>query len=67
MRTGQARGFDVVTLKDRIATLSEEEQRLAVEKNYPMFSRPMEHDEFLQELGGQETAQGQAGGRGNNT
>jgi ureidoacrylate peracid hydrolase len=56
MRTGYAKGFDVVTLKDCIATLSEEEQRLAVEKNYPMFSCPMEHDEFLQELGGQETA-----------
>jgi hypothetical protein len=33
--------------------VSEEEQRLAVEKNYPMFSRPMSHDEFLAELGGE--------------
>jgi len=32
--------------------LSEEEQKLAVEKNYPMFSRPMNHQEFLAELSG---------------
>ena len=64
MRTGYEKGFDVVTLKDCTATLSEEEQRLAVEKNYPMFSRPMEHEEFLKELEGQATEQGQASGRG---
>lgn len=49
MRTGYEKGFDVITLKDCTATLSEEEQRLAVEKNYPMFSRPMDHDAFLNE------------------
>jgi ureidoacrylate peracid hydrolase len=64
MRTGYEKGFDVVTLKDCTAALSEEEQRLAVEKNYPMFSRPMDHEAFLQELEGQETAQGQSSGRG---
>ena len=53
MRTGYERGYNVITLKDCTATLSEEEQRLAVEKNYPMFSRPMNHDEFLAQLGGQ--------------
>ncbi|GLS19697.1 peroxyureidoacrylate/ureidoacrylate amidohydrolase RutB [Labrys miyagiensis] len=52
MRTGYEKGYDVVTLKDCTATLSEEEQRLAVEKNYPMFSRPMTHQEFLAELKG---------------
>jgi ureidoacrylate peracid hydrolase len=50
MRTGYEKGFDVITLKDCTATVSEEEQKLAVEKNYPMFSRPMNHDEFLTEL-----------------
>ncbi len=64
MRTGYEKGFDVVTLKDCTATLSDEEQRLAIEKNYPMFSRPMEHEAFLQEIEGQTTAQGQASGRG---
>jgi ureidoacrylate peracid hydrolase len=57
MRTGYEKGFDVITLKDCTATLSEEEQRLAVEKNYPMFSRPMDHDAFLAELSGEETAE----------
>jgi ureidoacrylate peracid hydrolase len=56
MRTGYEKGFQVVTLKDCTATLSEEEQRLAVEKNYPMFSRPMNHDEFLAELKGEQEA-----------
>lgn len=53
MRTGYERGYNVITLKDCTATLSEEEQRLAVEKNYPMFSHPMQHDEFLGELSGE--------------
>jgi ureidoacrylate peracid hydrolase len=62
MRTGYEKGYNVITLKDCTATLSEEEQRLAVEKNYPMFSRPMSHDEFLAELGGEKA--GEATGRG---
>ncbi|ATB32910.1 cysteine hydrolase [Melittangium boletus] len=52
MRTGYEKGYNVITLKDCTATLSEEEQRLAIEKNYPMFSRPMNHDEFLSKLHG---------------
>ncbi len=52
MRTGYEKGYNVVTLKDCTATLSAEEQRMAVEKNYPMFSRPMNHDEFLSALRG---------------
>lgn len=52
MRTGYEKGYDVITLKDCTATLSEEEQRVAVEKNYPMFSRPMTHAEFLSMLEG---------------
>ncbi len=51
MRTGYEKGYDVVTLTDCTATVSEEEQRLAVEKNFPMFSRPMTHEAFLAELG----------------
>jgi ureidoacrylate peracid hydrolase len=51
MRTGYEKGYQVVTLTDCTATLSEEEQRLATTKNYPMFSRPMTHDAFLAELG----------------
>src|ERR1700752_4312645 len=59
MRSGYEKGFDVITLTDCTATLSEEEQRLAVEKNFPMFSRPMKHDAFLSEL-----AAGAAPGKG---
>jgi ureidoacrylate peracid hydrolase len=50
MRTGYEKGYDVITLKDCTATVSEEEQKAAVEKNYPMFSKPMNHDEFLSGL-----------------
>ncbi len=52
MRTGYEKGFDVVTLTDCTATVSEEAQKAATEMNYPMFSRPMTHDAFLDELGG---------------
>ncbi|MGO4338668.1 cysteine hydrolase [Labrys sp. KB_33_2] len=52
MRTGYEKGYDVITLTDCTATLSEEEQRLAVEKNYPMFSKPMKHADFLAALAG---------------
>jgi len=64
MRTGYEKGYNVITLKDCTATLSEEEQRTAVEKNYPMFSRPMDHQEFISELGGTQTAAGMRTGRG---
>jgi ureidoacrylate peracid hydrolase len=64
MRTGYEKGYNVVTLKDCTATLSEEEQRSAIEKNFAMFSRPMDHNEFIAELGGKETAAGASMGRG---
>jgi ureidoacrylate peracid hydrolase len=64
MRTGYEKGYNVVTLKDCTAALSEEEQKSAVEKNYPMFSRPMDHNEFITELGGRETTAGASKGRG---
>jgi hypothetical protein len=53
---------EVVTLTDCTAALSEEEQRLAVTKNYPMFSRPLSHAEFLAELGGKATGGGKSRG-----
>jgi ureidoacrylate peracid hydrolase len=64
MRTGYEKGYNVVTLKDCTAALSEGEQQAAIEKNYPMFSRPMDHNEFIAELGGKETAAGASKGRG---
>lgn len=62
MRTAYEKGYNVITLKDCTAALSEEEQRLAVEKNYPMFSRPMNHDEFLTELSGEMTVETESRG-----
>ena len=62
MRTAYEKGYNVITLKDCTATLSEEEQKMAVEKNYPMFSRPLDHAGFLAELAGEVAVQ--AGGRG---
>jgi ureidoacrylate peracid hydrolase len=50
MRTGYEKGYNVITLTDCTATVSEEEQRLAVEKNYPMFSHPMTHTEFISQV-----------------
>jgi ureidoacrylate peracid hydrolase len=50
VRTGYERGFQVVALSDCTATLSEEEQRFAFEKDLPMFARIMKHTEFLEEL-----------------
>ncbi|WP_448955919.1 cysteine hydrolase [Labrys neptuniae] len=50
MRTGYEKGYNVITLTDCTAALSQEEQRLAVEKNYPMFSTPMSHEDFLARL-----------------
>jgi len=63
MRSAYERGYNVVTLTDCTATLSEEEQRMAVEKNYPMFSRPMTHDEFLGQMSGT-SAEPATAGRG---
>ncbi|RBP09067.1 ureidoacrylate peracid hydrolase [Roseiarcus fermentans] len=53
MRTAYEKGYEVVTLKDCTAALSREEQHAAVEKNYPMFSKPMTHDAFLSALKGE--------------
>ena len=50
MRSAYERSYRVVTLTDCTATLSEEEQRMAVEKDFAMFSRPMTHWQFLEVL-----------------
>jgi ureidoacrylate peracid hydrolase len=56
MRSAYEKGFDVYTLVDCTATISEDEQRLAIEKNFPMFSRPVTHHDFLARLAGKEVA-----------
>jgi nicotinamidase-related amidase len=52
MRTAYEKGYDVVTLTDCTAATSDEEQRVAVARDYPMFSRPMTGSEFAAALTG---------------
>ncbi|GGJ31858.1 cysteine hydrolase [Deinococcus roseus] len=54
MRTAYEKGFNVLTLTDCVAATSEEEQRVAIEKDYPMFSRPMTSKDLLGALEGQQ-------------
>jgi nicotinamidase-related amidase len=50
MRSAYERGFDVVTLKDCTATLSQAAQDAALAHSFEVFSHPMNHDEFLKRL-----------------
>ncbi|GGE20109.1 isochorismatase [Polymorphobacter glacialis] len=50
MRSAYERGYQVATITDCTATLSEEEQQMAVAKDFAMFSRPMSHTAFLAAL-----------------
>lgn len=56
MRTAYEHGFNVFTLTDCVAATSEEEQRVAIEKDYPMFSHPVQHGDFLSMLTGEAEA-----------
>lgn len=56
MRTGYERGYQVVTIKDCTAATSQAEHDAAHKFTYPMFSRPMDHGEFLAELQGAASA-----------
>ncbi len=56
MRVGYEKGYDVVTLTDCTATLSQEEQDHACSKNFPMFSRPLTHHQWLAEVKGEGAA-----------
>jgi ureidoacrylate peracid hydrolase len=50
MRTGYELGYDVITLKDCVATVSENAHQNAIENDFPMFSHPMTHTDFLAAL-----------------
>jgi len=52
MRTAYEKGYNVVTLTDCTAAITQEEQDFACAKNFPMFSRPLTHGEWLGELTG---------------
>ncbi|WP_122050050.1 isochorismatase family cysteine hydrolase [Asaia bogorensis] len=50
MRTAYELGYDVVTLTDCTATLSQAQHKAAIQYTYPMFSRPMTSEAFLATL-----------------
>jgi len=52
MRVGYEKGYNVVTLTDCTAAITQEEQDHACAKNFPMFSRPLDHKAWLAELTG---------------
>jgi len=47
MRTAYDLGYEVYTLTDCSATLSEKSQKNAIEIDWPMFSKPVNHTEFV--------------------
>ena len=47
MRTAYENGYNVITLTDCCASLSMDEHNNAIEKDFPMFSQPMESKEFI--------------------
>jgi ureidoacrylate peracid hydrolase len=52
MRAGYEKGYNVVTLTDCTAAITQQEQDHACAKNFPMFSRPLTHTEWLREVTG---------------
>ena len=47
MRTAYDKGYNVITLTDCCATLSQDEHDNALKSDFPMFSQPMQHDAFI--------------------
>ena len=47
MRTAYENGYNVITLTDCCATLSEKEHQNALDSDFPMFSKPMTHEAFI--------------------
>jgi len=47
MRTAYDKGYNVITLTDCCATLSQEEHDNALKSDFPMFSQPMSHTAFI--------------------
>lgn len=62
MRSAYEKGFNVVTLTDCVASLSMEEHNNAIDKDFPMFSRPMSSSEFMETV--EKGAEPAAAGRG---
>ena len=58
MRSAYEKGYDVITLTDCTAATSDEEQRVATARDYPMFSQPMTSTEATAALTGDVAAAG---------
>jgi len=52
MRTAYEKGFNVITLTDCVGATSEEVLEATVKINYPLYSYPMTHSEFINLLEG---------------
>lgn len=52
MRTAYEKGYEVYTLTDCVAATSIEEHQNAIDKDFPMFSKPVSSGEFLDTLAG---------------
>lgn len=52
MRTAYDKGYKVYALTDCSATVNSEQQEASVKNNWPMFSMPLTHDAFLNQLDG---------------
>ena len=50
MRNAYDKGYNVITLTDCCATLSQEEHDNALKNDFPMFSQPMTHSAFIDVL-----------------
>jgi len=50
MRNAYDKGYNVITLTDCCATLSQEEHDNALKNDFPMFSQPMTHTAFIEVL-----------------
>lgn len=50
MRTAYDKGYNVITLTDCCATLSQAEHDNALKSDFPMFSQPMTHTDFIEVL-----------------
>ena len=61
MKLDPKKTTSVFTLVDYVAATSEEKQRAAIEKDYPMFSHPVDHNEFLNILSGEAAADSSRG------
>ena len=54
MRSAYEKGFDVVTLTDCVAATSQAEHDNAIAYDYPMFSKPMTSEAFIDTLKGED-------------